>query len=201
MKRRLKEQTRLDSEGVALASFIHTNFSALRKNFIDLEPKQTLGRVVQAYIDANKIRIADNYLTGIIAISDVWRHATGGRIHLVAGMLGPIVESLHPPAVKQPIDYEVKSRLLLKAIAQASGLAPPFAGKIHVHLWHATKTRVQMSDLLEFLRREHGFQNDLQQLADVKPYFFMGLSGQPYWRPANNEIVNRALQRPVLAAT
>lgn len=198
MKRKLKTQTRLEVEAVQMADYVWRQFANLRTAPVDLAPKQALHRLVQKYLDDNAYRNGDNQLTGIIAIQDIWKHSTGGRVHLVVGLTGPLVESLRPPAVRHPIDYENRSRIFVKAITSVSEEKPPWAGNIHFHLWHATKHRVQMSDVLEFLRKEHGFQNDLQQLADVRPFVFVALAGQPYWRPANNDVVNRALQAPVL---
>ncbi|HMQ01751.1 MAG TPA: hypothetical protein PKD79_01630 [Candidatus Doudnabacteria bacterium] len=194
MKKARNPKTTLKEQGLAVAMYVHDNFHWLAKQAVDLQPKQILHHIVQGYLNTNKHRLLENKLTGIVAIQDVWRNATGGRVHLVVGASGPLIESMQRQIISYPIDYEAKSRLLLRAIASVCGYKAPWAGNIHFHLWHTKQPEVQLSEVLHFLRQEHGFQNELQQLADVKLFLLIPLASQPRWQETTRQALCRVLK-------
>lgn len=196
MKRRLKEQTLIGVEGLELADYASRNFEYLQSNSVDLTPTSKVGSIIQKYLDDNIARVAENRLTGIIAIQDVWRNATGGRVELIAGLVGPLVEAVQSSNIPYPVDYEVKDKAFKKALRVASGDKTPFVGKIHFHLWHSITPRVTMFDVLEFLRTEHGSQNEVKQKANIVPYVYIGRAAGSFWRPADSGIVNAILRKP-----
>lgn len=196
MKRRLKEQTLIGDEGLELADYAYRNFEYLQSSFVDLSPTSTVGSIIQKYLNDNIDRVAENRLTGIIAIQDVWPNATGGRVELIAGLTGPFVEAVQSSNIPYPVDYEVKDKAFKKALRVASDDKTPFVGKIHFHLWHANTPKVSMFDVLEFLRTEHGSQNEVKQKANIVPYLFIPRAAGSFWRPADSGIVNAILRKP-----
>lgn len=178
-----KTKTRFDIEALNLAVYLDSHFHFLQEKTIDLTPKNTLAKKIQSYLDKKHDRIEDNKLLGIIGIHDNFRNHTGGRIHLIAGMQGPLIESIQKQVVEHPIDYEIKHKLLVKAVQIASGVKAPKVGNIHFHLFHCNTVKVKPGTLLELIRKDHGFQNDVQQIATSSLYIMMNLRNKPYWRP------------------
>lgn len=184
-----KTKANFQTDALNLAYYLTTNFPALTENIPQVNTKYVVGRKLQSYLEQNKHRIAENNLRGVVAVKDVWRNSTGGRIHLVPALDGPLGEAFEPRVVELPIDYEDKHAYFLEAVAAASNTTPPWAGNIHFHPMLCKLRGFQPATLLHSIQKEHGFQNEIQQLADAKLYILMPMAGQPYWRPANAEII------------
>ena len=191
MKRLPKGQTRLNVEGVELGDFISKNFSSLTERFVELTSKSVLSAVIQEYLDTNKHRIRENRLRGIMAFQDPYINSTGGRVHLVVGVSGPLADSFGPEVIIEPADYEDKSKYFIKAIESTSEEKCPWIGNIHVHVYRCGNTQAKPKELVDLIRIEHCIQNNLQQTADYKPYVFVySPDGQSHWRYATIDVMN-----------
>ena len=186
-----KTKTNFSTDALNLANYLYINFVLLKDHQIDLDPKTSLLKKIQIYLDKNKERIHHNNLLGIIGVHDNFRNHTGGRIHLVVGLQGPLVEAIQRQVVPQPIDYESKSKLLIKALENVSGSKAPKVGNIHFHLFLSNGRSVTPKVLLDFIRDEHGHQNDLQHIADAHMYkFAINTKGEAVWEPnVNSEVI------------
>lgn len=191
-----KAKTNFETDALNLAVYLDSNFKSLQEKAVDLIPKNELAKKIQKYLNDHADRIDDNELLGIIGIHDVYRNHTGGRIHLIIGLRGPLVESVQPKVVSQPIDYEYKNKLLIKAVQITSDTQAPKVGNIHFHLFHCSGRNVSPRTLLEFIRSEHGYQNDLQQIADSRMSVLVNLKGKPYWRPNVNADMVQTIFNP-----
>ncbi|QQS23308.1 hypothetical protein IPM19_01950 [bacterium] len=178
-----KAKTKAETEGLELAVFLASNFRALEYVDVNLEPKTTVGKKIQNYLDRHSARKHENILHGIVCVRDVFKNSTGGRIHLVAGLEGPIVEAVSSEVIGEPIDYEAKHKYLKKLAELVAESKAPKAGNIHFHLLECSKKRVTPANILQLIRRDHGMQNDLQQIADSKISVLINLPKKPYWRP------------------
>lgn len=188
-----KAKTKSETEGLELAVFLTNNFAALAEVDVDLAPKTTVGRKVQQYLDHHAGRRHENRLRGIVCVRDIFRNSTGGRVHLVAGLEGPIGEAVSAEVIGQPIDYEAKHKYLRKLAEQAAESKAPKAGNIHFHILPCAKRRVTPATILSLIRRDHGMQNDLQQIADSKFYVLVNLPNKPFWRPNVDKAMLNAL--------
>lgn len=191
-----KTKTKFEQEGLALASFVSTYFPALAEVDVDFDPKTVVGKRIKDYIQAHSGRKHENRLRGIICVKDVFNNSTGGRVHLIAGLQGPIVESMAPEIIGQPIDYEAKHKFLKKLVEKVAESKAPAAGNIHFHLLHCNNKRITPQTILSLIRRDHGMQNDLQQIADSKFYVLINLPNKPYWRPDADSSMIHAMFGP-----
>ncbi len=183
MNRSLKTKTSFEEDALKLAEFVEKHFKLLKIEKAQLNFSRTAYKKIQNYLDEQSDRVSKNVLRGIIGVHDVWRNHTGGRIHLIVGLEGPIVEAISASVVSEPIDYETKSRYLTRVLENVSGSIAPKVGNIHLHLLHCDGNKVSPITLLDFIRKEHGMQNDIQQLSDCKMYEFVNTARLPYWRP------------------
>ncbi len=189
MKLEQKAKTHLDTHALELAVYLWNNFESTRHVKPVLTYKSELAKKIQNYLDENAKRISENTLLGIIAVQDIFRNATGGRIHMIAGMRGPLVEAFQEQAVQHPIDYEDKHKCLIQAVESTSGVKGPEPGNDHFHPLNCILRGIQPATLFEFIRKEHGFQNELQQVAPSR-LFVLKIGGHGYfWDQANAEVV------------
>lgn len=187
--KKYRTKTNFDTDALNLAVWLTKNFSCLEEQPVDLEPKSHVQKKIQKYLDRHIGRMEENRLHAIIAARDVYRKAHGGRIHLLAGLEGPIVDAIMPQVISEPIDYEAKHKYLVKAVEKASETKAPKVGNIHFHLFRCRLSTVLPATLLQFLRTEHGYQNELHQISDFRFYLFNEV--KPCWVPnVNAEMIN-----------
>lgn len=184
-----KEKTKFDQEGLELAVYAANGFNELTKDVVDIKAKATWMKKIQEFLDLHVCRVHDNKLRGVICVVDSFRNSTGGRVDIIAGLEGPIAESLEIFTEGQP-KYKAKSDLFKRMIKNASGIKPPYAGNIHFHLFHCKYDKVTPKMILDFLHIEHGPDNDLHYKADFKFAVLINLPSKPYWRKnANAEML------------
>ncbi len=186
-------KTTMEAHGLNLGLFIGHNMLDLRTKVPTIIPaSQVASKVVQKYLNDNAHRIDQNCVRGIVAVRDSWRNHTGGRVHLFVGLNGPIGECFQSSVLNEPMDYELKSKFFLSAISSVSGKARPWVGRIHVHPMLCSGEYFGVKELLQFIRQEHGYQNDVQQLADVSIYFLdYNHDRSPSWVIASEDDIVR----------
>lgn len=187
-----KEKTKFDNEGLNLAVYCANNFLNLKKGVVDLKPKTTWMRDVQEYLDENFARVNDNILRGAICVADSFRNATGGRVHIIVGLSGPVMESFEIFKAGEP-KYKAKSDLFKRMLKNASGIKPPYAGNIHFHLFHCKHEKVTPKMIIDFLAIEHGPPNDLNYIAQFNFAVLINLPHKPYWRKNGNAEILQSL--------
>ncbi len=182
--KKIKTKATFEVDALFYASYIAKHFHFLTEKHVDLDPKIELSKNIQKYLDLNKGRIQENKLRGIIGVRDSFKNATGGRIHLIAGLNGPIIEAIESQVINGRISYDFKNKYLRKLIETASGIKPPQAGNIHFHLFHCNSFEpVTPKTILDFIISEHGLQNNLQQISSSKISALVNLPSSSYWRP------------------
>ncbi len=177
-----KTKTTYDKEGLELAVYAAYNFPILEKEPLYLQPKVEWMRKAQRFLDRNTTRIHENKLRGIICVRDAFRNSTGGRVDLIAGLEGPIVEAIQYEVIGEPIKYDAKNKYFKRALKLASGIKPPDAGNIHFHLLHCDQEKVTPLTILDLIAREHGVQNDLRNVGEFKISVLISVRNDPYWR-------------------
>ncbi len=187
-----KEKTKFDNEGLELAVYAANNFPALTENVVDIKAKTTWMKKIQEFLDTHSARVRDNKLRGIICVVDSFRNATGGRVDIIAGLEGSIVEAFEIFTEGQP-KYKAKSDLFKRMLKHASCVKAPYAGNIHFHLFHCKYEKVTPRMILDFLHTEHGPDNDLHYKADFKFAVLVNLPSKPYWRKNGNAEMLQAL--------
>lgn len=192
-KNKDKAKADFHTHALDLARFISQNFQMLQVHPAVLHYKKTAADLVRQYLASNAERKDENLLSGIIAVRDIAKNATGGRIHLVVGLKGPIGEVFQSGVIHHPIDYESKSKFFLQILELTNDEQRPWIGNIHVHPFLCDGTPVKPGTLLDFVRREHGYQNELLQQVDAKIYRYRSDQGIPFWDPCNHEIIQAVL--------
>lgn len=191
MAKTAKEKTLLEVEGVLLAEYIWDNYEALSKSHGLVGLKSVSAKRIDAFLGMNFERIGSNRLNGILAFQDPFRRSTGARVHLVVGISGLLAEAYaDPEVVKPPTEYEDKSHFFLKVVESASETKRPYVGNIHVHIFPCNKEKVTPGDLTKLIQADHGYQNELQQIADYKPFVFIKRENGSYWLPTNAKTMN-----------
>lgn len=189
-----KTKTTYQKEGLELAVYLANNFIYLKKDEpINLKAHLTYEQKIQKYLDIHTGRMHENYLRGIICVTDPYKNATGGRIHLIAGLQGPVIEAVQSNVISQPIDYEAKNRYLKRLLNAVSDEPMPKAGNIHFHLFYCNRPVVRPIDISHFISKEHGVQNDLQLTADIKMSVLVNLASKPYWRKNVDRVMLQTL--------
>lgn len=191
MKAKAKKQTTLEVEGLELARTIYRTFDLTTKYRIKLNPTTIVAKAVQKYLDSNLKTAPFNKLRGILAIQDSFPNATGGRVHLIAIVSGPLGEAFDSRIIPAPTDYEDKSRLFLKALSGLSKRKIDGAGNIHVHVLNYYGKSYRPKDLIAFLRDEHGHQNEVLQIAPFKMFYLDTSASEPDWKVANSSTLKK----------
>lgn len=181
MPKTQKTKTTMEDQGLTLALRITELFDYTKSNPIRLKQTSIASKVVQQYLDKHTKLISNNELKGIVVIRDTFKNATGGRVHLILGVSGPLADAFSERVLPQPIDYELKSRLFLRALASASGKKIANAGNIHVHVLNCYGKAYTPKDLIFFLKEEHGHQNEVLQLANFEMYYLDINANPPTW--------------------
>lgn len=184
-----RTKTTLEIEGLKLAAFVQRYFKYTQNKRVYLKPTNTVAKTIQRFLDKNMGLSDRNELKGIVAIRDTFKNSTGGRVHLIVGVAGPLGEAFDKRVLPNPIDYELKSKLFLKAISSVTGLKVPKSGNIHLHVMNCIGKKIQAKDLIAFLQEEHGYQNDILQMAEFKIYYLDSTEGNAFWKSATPSII------------
>lgn len=180
----------MEDEGLDLALRITELFDATKAMPIQLKQTSVAAKLVQQFLNKHANHAHNNELKGIVAIRDTFKNATGGRVHLIAGIAGPLADAFSERVLPKPIDYELKSKLFLRALASASGKKIENAGNIHVHVLNCYGKPYTPKDLIVFLKEEHGYQNEVLQLASFQLYYLDLKAKSPSWKVAGTSELN-----------
>lgn len=192
MPKAQKTKTTLEKEGLQLALQIQEWFEYTKTQPIKMKQTTVAGKLIQQFLDKNAKLAKHNTLKGIIAIKDTFKNATGARVHLIPLVSGPIADAFSERSLPKPIDYELKSKLFTIALNSAAGKKMIDAGNIHVHVLNCFGKIYTPKDLIDFLKEEHGYQNEVLQLAGFQ-IFYLDTTNAPSWQLVTSGTLRKML--------